>query len=135
MKALKKILPLLILIVSLGASSAQSTQKDPLPPKVVNAVKQGNASELTPFLNTKIELVLPGESGIFSKEQAHFILKSFFEDHKIISFEILHYGTRQNATFAIGQYNCANDHYRIYFLVKNTNDEPLIHQIRIEKQE
>lgn len=136
MKALKKILPLIMLLILLGNTQAQKNQSGPLPTKVVQAVKNGDASGLNPFLNNKIELVLPGESGVFSKEQAHFILKDFFNDYKVSSFQVLHHGTRQKATFAIGQYNCSNEKYRMYFLVKNDdNNQSLIHQIRIEKQE
>ncbi|MFO8000130.1 MAG: DUF4783 domain-containing protein [Marinilabilia sp.] len=115
--------------------SSQENGSGPLPETVVEAVKNGNASEINPFLNNKIELVIPGKSGVFSKEQAHFILKDFFKDNKVKSFEVLHHGTRQNATFAIGRYECSTDNFRMYFLVKNSDGKPVIHQIRIEKQD
>jgi hypothetical protein len=135
MKNLKRLLPFSALLLSLTLAYAQKTKNGPLPGKVVEAVKQGNAIELQPFLNPKIELILPGESGIYSKEQAHFILKDFFEENKVSSFLVLHHGTRQNATFAIGEYRCSNDRYRMYFLIKTVDKKQLIHQIRIEKQE
>jgi hypothetical protein len=136
MKTLQQLLPFFVFLLVFGLSHAQSEKKEPLPAKVVEAVKQGDISKLSPFLNDKIELVLPGESGIFSKEQAHFILRNFFKDNKVTSFQILHHGARQNATFAIGEYKCTNEQFRMYFLVKTTEDgKSLIHQIRIEKQE
>lgn len=136
MKTLKQLLPFFVFLLVFGLSHAQNEKKEPLPTKVVEAVKQGDISKLSPFLNDKIEMVLPGEAGIFSKEQAHFILRNFFNDNKVTSFRILHHGTRQNATFAIGEYKCTNEQFRMYFLVKTTEDgKSLIHQIRIEKQE
>ena len=132
MKHLKKLLPVIILFLSVTITGAQTS---PLPAEVVTAVKKGDAIAIKPFLNNKVELLLPGESGVYSQEQAHFVLKSFFENNKVTSFKVLHHGTRQNATFAIGEYNCSNDEYRIYFLVKITGDKKLIHQIRIEKQD
>ncbi len=124
----------MLFLFSVNLTQAQNNN-GPLPDKVVQAVKQGNAAGLSSYLNSRIELVLPGESGVFSKEQAHFILKNFFDKNKVTSFQVLHHGSRQNATFAIGQYKCPSENYRMYFLVKNSNNKPLIHQIRIEKQE
>jgi hypothetical protein len=132
MKNLKKLLPVLILLLSVTMADAQT---GPLPAEVIKAVKKGDAMAINPYLNSKVELLLPGESGVYSQEQAHFVLKNFFENHKVTSFEVLHHGTRQNATFAIGEYNCSNEQYRIYFLVKTTDNQKLIHQIRIEKQD
>ncbi len=132
MKNLKKILLLLILLLPVTFPRAQS---NPLPAEVVKAVKKGDATAIKPYLNSKVELLLPEESGVYSQEQAHFVLKKFFETNKVNSFEVLHHGTRQNATFAIGEYNCTNDQYRIYFLVKTNDNQKLIHQIRIEKQD
>ena len=136
MKKIRQLLPFLVYFLALGCLHAQTAGKDPLPPKVVEAVKKGDAKALTPFLNDKIELVLPGKSGIYSREQAHFILKDFFSDNKVSAFHVLHYGSRQSATFAIGEYICTHERFRIYFLVKcPSDDRSLIHQIRIEKQE
>ena len=135
MKILKPLLLLVLFQVAIVSLNAQNDGSSPLPQTVIQAVKKGNASEIDPFMNSKVELVIPGKSGVFSQEQAHFILKDFFKDNRVQSFEMLHHGTRQNATFAIGRYSCNNGTYRMYFLVKRSNDHSVIHQIRIEKQD
>ena len=135
MKIFKPLLLLVLFQIAIVSLSAQKDGSSPLPQTVIQAIKKGNASEIDPFMNSKVELVLPGKSGVFSQEQAHFILKDFFKDNHVQSFEMLHHGTRQNATFAIGRYNCSNGTYRMYFLVKKSKDQSVIHQIRIEKQD
>ncbi|MFW5753744.1 MAG: DUF4783 domain-containing protein, partial [Marinilabiliaceae bacterium] len=135
MNILKPLLLLVLFLVTTAPLIAQEDGNSPLPQKVIQAVKQGDASAIDPFMNNKVELVLPGKSGVFSREQAHFILKDFFKENQVQSFEMLHHGTRQNATFAIGRYSCSNGTYRMYFLVKNSDDTSVIHQIRIEKQD
>ena len=135
MKILKSLLPLVMLLFTVFFTNAQQDGSSPLPQTVIQAVKKGDVSDIDPFMNSKIELVFPGKSGIFSREQAHFILKDFFKNNQVQSFEMLHHGTRQNATFAIGRYRCSNGSYRMYFLVKNSDDQSVIHQIRIEKQD
>ncbi len=140
MGALKKVSTLMVLLVWMPLMVLQGQTEEPgsIPGKVVLALKKGNAAELTPFLNKRIELVIPGKSGVFSKEQAYFILKGFFEDHPVTSFQVLHHGARENSTFAIGRYSCRQGQYRFYFLIKNNPEQSgqtVIHQIRIEKQD
>lgn len=79
MKNLIKILPVIALLMTITFAQAQT---GPLPSEVVKAVKSGDADSLKPYLNSKVELLLPGESGVYSKEQAHFILKSFLKKTK-----------------------------------------------------
>ncbi len=116
----------------------QTARSTSLPDEVIEAMQQGDAGALSPFMNNRIELLLPGKSGVFSKEQARFIIKDFFEEHPVNSFQVLHQGARENSTFAIGRYTCRQGQYRVYFLIKSESgsiNEILIHQIRIEKQD
>jgi hypothetical protein len=62
------------------------------------------------------------------------ILKEFFTNNPPKSFKIIHEGSRQNASFAIGNYQTGSGTYRFYFLTKKVNGKLLIHQLRIEKQ-
>ncbi|GAO30963.1 hypothetical protein JCM15548_13287 [Geofilum rubicundum JCM 15548] len=80
-------------------------------------------------------MVLPDKSGVFSREQAQFLIKDFFDKHPPTSFQIIHQGERENATFAIGRYNYNQGQYRLLFLTKNNGHETLIHQLRVEKQD
>ena len=135
MKIFKPILLLLIMLLVFMPLSAQEDQGSPLPASVVKAVEKGDAAAIDAFIDEKVELVIPGKSGVFSKEQAHFILKEFFKENQVQSFEMLHHGTRQNATFAIGRYTCTKEKYRMYFLVKTIEDQPVIHQKKNKKQD
>ncbi len=101
---------------------------------IVNATRDGSASNLAEYFNENIELVLPQKSGIFSKSQAEMVLKDFFTKNPPEGFRIIHEGSRQKASFAIGNYTTGTAVFRIYFLTKKVNGNLLIHQLRIEKQ-
>ena len=134
MKTLKLILLTSALIVmSLSSGMAQNEGK--LPDAISNATRNGDAAALASYFNTKIEMVLPDKSGVFSKEQAKFLIKDFFDKHPPTSFQIIHQGERENATFAIGRYNYNKGQYRLVFLTKNNGQQTLIHQLRVEKQD
>ncbi|NPA35263.1 MAG: DUF4783 domain-containing protein [Chlorobi bacterium] len=111
------------------ASAQGSISKD-----IIDATRDGDASALSEYFNENIELVIPQKSGIFSKSQAEMVLKEFFTNNPPENFRIIHEGSRQNASFAIGNYLTNSGTYRFYFLTKNENGKLLIHQLRIEKQ-
>ncbi len=121
---------LMISIVNCSPATAQSNN---LPQGIITSTANGNAEKLASYFNENIELVIPQKSGIFSKSQAQMILKEFFSTNPPSSFKIIHQGSRQNASFAIGNYKSGNNFYRFYFLTKKTNNKLLIHQLRIEK--
>jgi hypothetical protein len=134
MKHLKVYVILGIFCLS-AAWTLQAQSTGTLPNEIIQATRDGDAFDLSKFFNTKIELVLPSNSGVYSKEQAQFMMKQFFSTYPPVSFQIIHQGIRENATFAIGKYTHSKGQFRILFLAKTENDKTLIHQLRIELQD
>ncbi|MGQ1787574.1 MULTISPECIES: DUF4783 domain-containing protein [unclassified Saccharicrinis] len=106
-----------------------------LPNAIIEATKTSDAAELSKYFNSKIELVLPQKSGVFSSAQAKLVLDEFFKKNPVRSFHIIHQGVRENSSFAIGKYQTNNSTYRFYFLTKNKDSKTFIHQLRIEQQD
>ena len=113
----------------------QEIKSQSLPKEIVSATQKGNASELSKFFNDKVELTLPSKSGVFSKEQAQFIIGDFFSSYRPVSFQINHEGTRDNSSYAIGSYVSSKEKFRFYFLTKNIDNKIVIIQIRIDKED
>lgn len=113
----------------------QGQGNNSFPQEITNATQEGNAIELADYFNNKIELILPSKSGVFSKEQAQFMMKDFFDNNTPTSFQIIHQGVRDNSSFAIGKYSSVKGQYRLQFLTKNIDNKTLIIQIRIDKQD
>lgn len=105
------------------------------PNAIILATKKASAQELSAYFNSKVELVLPQKSGIFSNSQARLVLEDFFNKNPSPHFEIIHQGDRENSSFAIGKYKTANKVYRFYFLTKTKDNKTYIHQLRIEKED
>ncbi len=133
MKILKKI-NLTFVIIAFSASIFAFPIFD-IPPKIFDAMKVGNASELAKHFNTSVELVILDKEDVYSKQQAEQILKNFFEKNKVKEFTLLHQGGKAGAQYAIGNLTTSNEKtYRVYFLVKESAGKPLIHQMRIEEE-
>ena len=114
-------------------SLAAKTQDQPRIPEGVSlSIKAGNATELSKYLNSTVELLLLQQEDFYKKNVAETILRDFFNEYKTKDFSIRHQGAKNDAQYAIGNLKTEKGDFRVYFLLKVVGKEPLIHQIRIE---
>jgi len=125
-----KIIPVLLFVFLNLYGSAQEQAK--IPGGISIAIKAGNASELSKYMNSTIEILLLDKEDFYKKNVAETILKDFFTEYKTKDFTIRHQGARNDAQYAIGNLKTEKGDFRVYFLLKKVGEELLIHQIRIE---
>lgn len=133
MKTFKKAIPLIVIfsfVLNVGAFN----YSDEIPRDIAIAFKVGNAKELARYFNNTIELVIIDKEDVYSNVQAEQIIDNFFVDHYPKSFEFIHQGGKEESKFAIGKLVTFNGTFRVYILIKLKNDQPFIHQLRIEKE-
>ena len=105
-----------------------------IPDEIVLSIQNGNDEKLATYFNENVELVVQNHDDVFSKAQAKQIVAEFFKANKPKQFSIIHQGGKDGARYAIGSLVTGNGTFRVYFLVKNKENNPYIHQLRIEKQ-
>ena len=105
-----------------------------IPADIVMSIQNGNDEKLAGFFNQNVELVVDTHDDVFSKSQARQIVAEFFKANKPKQFTIIHQGGKDGARYAIGNLVTATGTYRVYFLLKNKDNNSYIHQLRIEKQ-
>jgi hypothetical protein len=115
-----------------GIIPAISQDQTKIPPGISLAFKAGNASGLTKYVNSTVELLLLEKEDFYKKNVAETILKDFFTEYKPKDFVIRHEGGQNEAHYAIGILKTEKGDFRVYFLLKKVDQELLIHQIRIE---
>jgi hypothetical protein len=120
----------LLLTVSLVAAQEQTG----IPAGISTAFRTGSAAGLSAYLHSTVELVLPDREDFYSKSVAETILKDFFTRYRSREFVIRHQGARGDAQYAIANLVTDKGRFRVYFLLKKVNGNPLIHQIRIETE-
>jgi len=129
MKSIRLILVALALLVSSTAFSA-------IPPKVFDAMKVGNAADLSKYFNSSIEIAIRDNESVYSRQQAEQVLKTFFAKNTPKNFTLLHQGGKSETQYAIGTLEITDGKkFRVYFLVKEQSGSPLIHQLRIEEEQ
>lgn len=105
-----------------------------IPDEIVTSIQTGNDVSLAAFFNDNVELVVEAHDDVYSKSQAQQIVAEFFKSNKPKQFSIIHQGGKEDARYAIGSLTTASGTFRVYFLLKNRNNNSYIHQLRIEKQ-
>ncbi len=121
-----------ILVLGLAPVYAQDQTKTQA--EISAAFKSGNASDLSKYLNSTIELLLLDKQDFYKKNVAETILKDFFNDYKPKDFTIRHVLHQNETLLAIGILKTEKGDFRVYFLLKKVDQELLIHQIRIESE-
>lgn len=125
-----KVFPLILIALSCLAAKAQ--EQTNIPGGISIAIKAGNASELSKYMNSTIELLLLDKEDFYKKNVAETILKDFFSEYQTKEFTIRHQGAKSDAQYAIGNLKTEKGDFRVYLLLKKVDQELLIHQIRIE---
>ncbi len=127
-------LSLLIPVVVLMAIGVTVRAQDQtgIPAGITVAIKAGNATGLSAYMNSTVELLVLGKEDFYKKNVAEAILKDFFTSRKVSDFVIRHQGAKNDAQYAIGNLLTDQGTFRVYFLLKKVGPDLLIHQIRIE---
>jgi hypothetical protein len=125
MKTFKLFLLFSSLFCLIQLSEAQTSD---VPADIITALNEGNSSQLSIRLNTNVELVIDTKNDVFSKQQASGIIADFFKKNRVISFQLLHKGNKDAASFVIGTLKTANGNFRVYVLTRKNE----IQQLRIE---
>jgi hypothetical protein len=105
-----------------------------IPDEIVGSIQGGNAVGLAAYFNENVELVVLTHDDVYSKAQAQQIVAEFFKANKPKQFSIIHQGGKDGARYAIGSLTTNTGTFRVYFLLKNKDNNSYIHQLRIEKQ-
>ncbi len=99
---------------------------------VINALRSGNATELSRYVDDNIEIVLPEKSNTYSKAQAVIVLQDFFNNNGIKGFEVKHKGDNGGSQFCIGTLQTRSGSYRTTVFMRTKNGKQLVKEIRFQ---
>ena len=125
------LLPLLFVLLLSVHSDLYS--QDEAGNQIAGLIRKADARELARHFNVMVQLTLPDNDGRFSRAQAELIVRDFFVKHPPKSFSISHQGSSSDGSrYYIGVYKSVKKDFRSYYLIKQVDDKPLIHQLRFE---
>jgi hypothetical protein len=134
MKTIKLFLPFFWLMILSLAPSTLFCQTDIVNKQIGASLASGNATELSAYFNTMVDLSIPGTEDSFGKTQATRILQDFFSKYPVKSYKTNKQGSSTDGSqFSIGRMEAGNKVFRVYYLMKKSLDKYLIHQFQIQE--
>ncbi len=100
------------------------------------AFEKGDAKALSSYLATGVDLSVKDVEGVYSQDQTVQILTRFFNDNPPTMFKPIHEGkSKSDDFFYIGDLQTSKGRYRVTYFLKNSDNNFVIKQLRLEKLE
>ena len=100
--------------------------------EIVVALKSGNSTEIAKYFDNTVDINFPDKSNSYSKSQAEVVLRDFFSNNPVKSFEILHKGENGGSQYCIGTLTTKNAVYRTTIFMKQKVGKQTLQEIRFE---
>ena len=110
------------------SSFAQSDNID----GVIGALRSGNAAELAKYFDDNVELTLPVKSDSYSKAQAQVIIKDFFSNNGVKTFDLKHKGDSPGGHYCIGTLQTKSGNFRAHVFMKTKGNKEVLKEIRFQ---
>jgi hypothetical protein len=103
--------------------------------EVLSALKAGNATQLSKYFDSRVDITLPNKSDNFSRNQAEMILKDFFASNGVKNFQVKHKGQMNGSQFCIGSLQTRNGNYRTKLYMKQKGDQQVVQEIAFQSED
>ena len=102
---------------------------------VITAMKSGNASGVTKYFDSYVDITMPDKSSNYSKSQGELIIKDFFTNSGVKSFDVKHKGDGPSGQFCVGTLVTKNGNYRTNVFMKLKGNKQVMKEIRFQSVE
>jgi len=126
MKRTLLLLPVFFIAIS---SFAQAGIDD-----VISAMKSGNASGVTKYFDSYVDITIDDKGSNYSRSQGELIFKDFFSNNGVKSFDLKHKGNNDNGDYCIGTLQTKNGNYRATVYMRLKGNKLVIQDIRIKQE-
>lgn len=102
---------------------------------VRDALKTGSSRELSKYLNNTVEISIDGEKASYSRNQAEFVLKDFFNNYPSKGFRYVHQGSsKEGLKYTVGTYTYDRGEFRVFMLIKQFGGTYLVDKIDFNRE-
>ena len=100
---------------------------------VLTALKSGNASQLSKFFDSRVDIGLPDKSDNYSRTQGEMIIKDFFGSNGVRNFDVKYKSEKGGTNYCIGTLLTRNGNYRTTLIMKQKGDKQYLQDINFQK--
>ncbi len=99
---------------------------------VVNALKTGNAVQLSRYFDIRVDITLADRSDNYSRTQAEMIMKDFFSTNDVRTFELRYKGENNGSRYCLGTLKTRNGDYRTRLFMKQKDNHQVLQEISFQ---
>lgn len=123
------------LICWLVLGSTLSNAQNEVINNVRDALKTGSSRELSKYLNNTVEISVNGEKASYSRNQAEFVLKDFFNKYPPQGFRYVHQGSsKEGLKYTVGTFTYDRGEFRVFMLIKQISGAYLVDKIDFNEE-
>jgi hypothetical protein len=124
---MKKMILMLLVAFTVFTAKAQEAGN------LINALKAGNADQVSNYFDRVLDIKFPEKEEIKSigKNQAGIALKSFFNDNNIKGFELSSQREMSGTMYIAGKLTNGSEGYQLSMMLKYKEGKPQIITVRI----
>lgn len=103
---------------------------------ITQAIRSGNADALGAFFGSTVEISIMDKEDRYSKTDGIRVMREFFSKNKPSTFNPVHQGVSRGGDlhYSIGEMRTAQGNFRVYMLLKDGPGNPVIQQLRIDRE-
>lgn len=120
----------LIVISFILFTAARASERFPAIDEIVKAVRSGQAANLSKYVQSNIEVTIPGRSDRYSRAQALIILQDFFRTSGVKNFDVKQKSVSGNNEYCIGTLQTRSGAYRTMIYVSSKKGKQWIKELR-----
>lgn len=102
---------------------------------VVVALKSGNASQLSKYFDTRVDIALPDKTDNYSRTQAEMVIRDFFNSNGVRDFELKYKSEKTGSNYCIGTLQTKSGNYRTTLFMKQKGDKLYLQDLNFQKIE
>ncbi len=103
--------------------------------EVAIAIRSGDVSQLSGYLDNRVDISLPDKSDTYSKSQAEMIIRDFFTTNRVQTFQVKHKGENAGSEFCIGILKTSTGDFRTTLFMKLKGDRQMLQELRFQPVE
>ena len=102
---------------------------------IATAIRAGNVTQLSPYLDSRVDITLPEKSDTYSKTQAEMVIGDFFNNNIVENFKITQQGESGGVTFCAGILQTQSGNFRTTIFFEQKDDKHFLREIRFQPVE
>jgi hypothetical protein len=119
----------------IGIGFSYSEAQNEVINNVRDALKSGSSREISKYLNNTVEISINGEKASYSRNQAEFVLKDFFNKYPSRGFRYVHQGSsKEGLKYTVGTYTHDRGSFRVFMLIKQVDGKYVVDKIDFNEE-